>query len=379
MKSIIFIVSLFAFIVGCKPKSQKSDFDYESWQKVGIKYATTFAIWKKGKATMIELKEPYKNASSGFRYLILPEASCLDDFNIADFNNVFVGNLETFICTSTSHLANIEALNLIEGWVGFPQTSLVTSSVLREKIKEGKVKELSSEMSLNIESTIELKPNIIIGYTMSSNMATFEKLQSASIPYVLNADFLENHPLGRAEYIRFFGALFQKEALADSIFNEIERNYLAAMQKVEGLNRPLVISGNMYNGTWYAPGGESWVARFMHDAGAQYVWSEFQKTGSIEMDYETAFAGGYSANYWVGAASFESLEEVKNADTRYMNFQPFLKKKIYTYTLGKTPAGTFPYLEEGYLRADLVLLDMIAIFHPEAIPNHSFRYFRRLE
>lgn len=380
-KQLIFLPQLFLFtflFFSCQ-NSEKATWDEANWEVIPMEYASTFRILQQGELKIIELKEPYQESSTSFRYLVLPKGKNKADYVFWPVDAIVGPDIQKLVSTSTSHLASITALGRNHYLAGFPQLSIITNNDLRKRIEKNEIAELSAENSLDIEKTIMINPELVVTYSMTGNIANLQKLSQAGIPVVLNADFLETHPLGRAEYIRFFGVLLDEQEKADSIFFAIKENYERIAGSTKNLEGPSVISGVMYNGTWYAPGGNSWAAKFIADAGGNYTWSDNSRTGSLEMDFESAYASGKDADFWVGAASFESLTGIINAEPRYGMLAPVKNAKVFTYTKGRTPRGTFPYLEEGYLRADWVLADLKAIFHPNLMADHQYIYYEKLD
>jgi iron complex transport system substrate-binding protein len=176
------------------------------------------------------------------------------------------------------------------------------------------------------------------------------------------------------------GALFGKEKEADSVFLQIEKSYLQARAKVEGVtDKPTVISGTLYGSTWFLPGGGNHMARLFADAGLSYLWSHTQERGSLELGFEAVYQRAHEAHLWIGAASFDSLKAMEESDQRYTLFRAFKEGRIFTYTGRIGPTGGNEYLELGYLRPDIILNDLISIAHPGRAGAHELYFFRKLK
>jgi iron complex transport system substrate-binding protein len=251
---------------------------------------------------------------------------------------------------------------------------------MRERIDAGKVQELGKDSGINIELLTVLKPDVVMGYTMSSDYGQFKKIEDLGVPVIINAEYLEKHPLGRAEWIKFMAVFFGKERMADSVFHEIESNYLR-IQKIakETSSRPSVVSGIVYGDAWFLPGGQNYASKILQDAGCQYLWQSDSSHGYLELSFETVYDKAHDADLWIGVATFKSLQEINQADHRYKQFSAFKEKRVYTYDGKKGAKGGSEFLELGYLRPDIILKDLVVIAHPEALPGDTLYFHKRLE
>jgi len=179
--------------------------------------------------------------------------------------------------------------------------------------------------------------------------------------------------------IKFFGALYNKEKEADSIFSKIESEYISAKSLAsEAKNKPTVISGAMYKDVWYMPQGNSWGAQFIRDAYGDYLWIDSEGTGSLSLSLESVLDKGIEADVWIGPAQFNSLEELKEGSKAYTQFKAYKTGEVYSYSMKKGEKGGVIYYELAPNRPDLVLKDLIKILHPEMLPNHKFHFFDKL-
>ena len=210
-----------------------------------IRYAEGFKVTLVGKSKLVEVNYPYQNATSGFKYLLVPKSETIPAHD--DQTQVIFIPLETIVCTSTTHIPLLDYINETEKLIGFPTTDYISSEKMRKRIDEGKVKDLGVEKGMNIEMLYTLKPSIVMGYAMTKDLGQLKKVQELGIPVVINAEYLEKHPLGRAEWIKFMAIFFGKEKEADSVFAEIEKEYLTTQQLVSAAKtKPTVLSGIVY-------------------------------------------------------------------------------------------------------------------------------------
>lgn len=370
-KNLICLLFFLALITSCT-SSTKEENTEEGTQL--IKYSEKLSIQVYDNYTAIEVKHG-KSTDDTFTYILYPKDSQKPNIKADAY---ITTPIENIICFSTSHLPAITALGQAPQLIGFPDTQWIYDSSLQTLVKDGSIADIGQKNGVNIEKTLTLNPGLVMAYSKGSAFEQLKPLQQADIPVVVNLDYMETNPLGRAEWIKFTAAFFQKLDQADSIFQEIELNYQKLTTKTAGIqNKPTVMTGVMYGDTWYVPGGKSYAAAFIEDAGGKYLWSENNESGSLELSYESVLKKAEDADYWLGAANFKSYAELKDTDSRYSYFKAFREQKIYGYTKRVSESGANDFLESGFLRPDLILQDYINILHPEVL-NDSSTYFQPL-
>lgn len=284
------------------------------------------------------------------------------------------------VVTSTTHLTYLEMLGAEGSIVGFPNTQYISSPKIRNLVEQGKITDLGPSGSINLELLISLRPDLIFVFDMGTEAAALDKIEEAGIPVVYNADYLETSALGRAEWIKFFGGFFNKEALADSIFNGVRSRYDSLKTLAGSVSkRPTILSGTMYGGTWYLPGGQNWAAGLYKDAGGNYLWEGDPANGWLEISFESVFDKAREADFWIGTGSFNSLGEIAGQDKRYTGFGAYHRRNIYNYNKKIGPGGGYDFFESGYARPDIVLADLIKIMRPELLPGYETYYFQQLQ
>ena len=342
-----------------------------------IRYAKGFNVSAVGTSRLVEVTYPYKGATSGYKYLLVKKGTAVPKHD-ADVK-VILTPVERIVCTSTTHIPLLDYLNISDKLVGFPTTDYISSEKTRKLIDAGKVEELGAEKGMNIEKLAVLKPEIVMAYTMTADFGQLKKVEELGIPVIVNAEYLEEHPLGRAEWIRFMALFFDKEKEADAVFKMIESNYLDTKKLVSTVTKkPTVLSGVVYNDAWFMPGGMNYAAKLINDAGANYLWSSDSTKGFLQLSFEAVFQKAHAADLWIGVASFTSLKEMKNADERYTKFNPYQIRQVYTFNARKGPKGGSEFLELGYLRPDIILKDLVKIAHPELLPDYTLYFHKRL-
>lgn len=342
-------------------------------------YAAGFAVFQGKGYKVVEVRQAFPDKHSPFRYLVkeIPELK-LDE---TGFDAVISLPISKVVLTSTTQVPHLDYLGVSDLLMGFPNLDLISSPQTRKLIDAGKVTDLGSGAQANIEKIIELGPDWVMISTLGEDLKNLEILKSAKIPAILNGEYVEQHPLGRAEWIKFTGALLGKSEEAKTVFSQIQSDYNQASDLVKKLpeKKPKVMAGVMYKDIWYVPGADSWGARLLEAAGGDYLFKDQKGTGSAQLSYEYVLEKALQADFWMGAADFKTLEEMENADPRYKHFDAFKQGDVYTYTQKKGATGGLEYFELGYLRPDLILLDLIKILHPDLLPEYSLYFYTKLD
>ena len=374
LASYSFFLLLFIFSFSCKKEILKETAVPIS--KSIIKYAKGFDIVTKNGLKKLIIKTGYQNTTTVFEYLILNKTAKKATLN----NQTIKVPIKEIVVTSTTHIPMVELLNEESSIVGFPHATYVSSEKTRTLIDAGKIKEIGKESSLNTEILLELQPELVVGYSITSADKSLTTIQKAGISVIYNGDWLEETPLGRAEWIKFFGVLYNKEKQADSIFNAIETNYLKAKKiALKATIKPTILSGAiMSKDIWNLPAGESFVAQFLKDANLNYLWKDSKGKGSLSLSFESVFDTGRNADYWIAPGYFSSKEQLLQSNQIYAEFTAFKNDRIYTPSSKKGKTGGVIYYELAPTRPDLVLKDIIKITNPDLLPNYELTFFEKM-
>ncbi len=359
-KYVFFIkISLFLFLCSCKfDKKQNTDFQFV---KKPLKYAKGFEIYKNKTQTKIVIKQAYQNDSKGLSYVI---------------NKVY----KRIIPFSTTHIAMLELLNSQQNIVAFPNPKYISSVKTRKLIDANVIKDVGNPINLNTELILELKPDMIIGFGVNGGNKALDLLNKNGIPVIYNSDWLENTPLGRAEWIKFFGVLVGKERQADSIFNRIEIRYnRAKLIAQKAKNKPSILAGNNTNsGGWLLPAGESYIGQLFKDANTNYLWSNTKGNGSINTSFELVLDKAQNADFWITTSFYEFKNQLVNQNKLIDKFDFFKKNAIYLANK-KGVTGGLLFYESAIVFPDLLLKDIIKITHPELLKNYNLNFFSKVK
>lgn len=368
------ITLLFLFNFSCKKKVINGDKNTEPIS--AIKYAKGFDILNDNGIKKLIIKAAYQNSNEVFEYEIYNKNSTTKN----KYLNINVP-IKKIVVTSTTHIPMVELLNEENSIIGFPYSKYISSEKTRTLIDKGNISEIGKESSLNTEILLDLQPELVVGYSVSSADKSLSTIQKAGINVIYNGDWLEETPLGRAEWIKFFGILFDKEKQADSIFNIIEANYLDAKNiALKAPKRPTILSGAiMSKDIWNLPAGKSFVAQFLKDANLNYLWKNSKGKGSLSLSFESVFEKAKNANFWITPGYFSSKEQLLQSNQIYAEFNAFKNNNIYTPSNKKGKTGGVIYYELASTRPDLVLKDIIKITNPDLLPSYKLTFFEKMK
>ncbi|GGK51083.1 MULTISPECIES: ABC transporter substrate-binding protein [Flavobacteriaceae] len=368
-KTTFFIVSTIFILISCNSDTSKKT--GEKKEVSNIKYAKGFDIIKTGNETKLIIKTPYPDAKEETVYTIVSEKS--------NKKNTIQVPLNSIVVTSSTHVPALELLGVENKLVGFPNTDFISSIKTRKLIDKNLVKELGHPEQINTETLLDLDPDLVMGFAINSNNKMFSNIEKLGIQVVFNGDWLEETPIGRAEWIKFYGVLFDKEKESDSIFNKIKNNYLDAKAiALKSKNKPSIVCGGLYRDVWYLPAGESFEATFLKDANINYLWKDSKGQGSLSLNIENVFEKGKDADIWTSPGFYETLEDLEKANLVASKMKAFKNKSIYSYNNTKGEKGGIWYFELSPIRPDLVLKDLIKIAHPNLLPDYEFTFYKKL-
>jgi len=376
------IFSIFIIISGCnkRQKNQPTVFP-QTATVIKSEYAKGFELTDFDLYKVLTIKSPWPNSEKTYNYALIEKSKLSTiTLNKDEFDGIITIPVEKIVVTSTTHIPALELLQVEKTLVGFPQTDFVSSEKIRQLIDNGNVRELGKNESINTEVLLETKPELVVGFGIDGNNKAFETIKNSGIPVIYNGDWVENSPLAKAEWIKFFGYLFNKEKVADSIFNSIKKNYSEAKTLAQNVkNKPTILSGAMYKDIWYLPSGTSTEAQLLKDANTNYLWQDTKGSGSLQLSFESVFEKAKNADIWLSPSNYSSLETLKNANIHNTMFKAFQNKTIYSFTNTTGKTGGILYFELGMTRPDLVLKDLIKICHPELLEDYKPFFFKPLE
>lgn len=280
------------------------------------------------------------------------------------------------VCMSSSYIAMLDALGQVNRIVAVSGIDYVSNPyILAHK---DSIKDMGPEM--NYELLLGLKPDIVLLYGIGdAQTAITDKLKELSIPYIYMGEYLEESPLGKAEWMVVLSELTDSREKGIEIFSEIPKRYLSLKALTESVGQcPTVMFNMPWNDSWVMPSTKSYMAQLVADAGAEYIYKENSSNSSTPIGLETAYELIQKADYWINVGSATSLDELKTVNPKFADAKAVRERTVYNNNLRLTPTGGNDYWESAVVRPDMVLRDLIHIFHPELVPD-SLYYYRHLE
>ena len=355
-----------------KPNTEPTKITSSDYQ---VRYAKGFDIQYFDEYKKLIVKSPFPGAESDHEYILRHSGAQSDPGP----NSIAIP-VQKLIATSTTHVPMLEILGAEERLVGFPNTNFITSQKTRIRVEEGKLTDIGTDMNLNAEMVIALKPDALVAFALDGSDKAFSTIRKNEIPILFNGDWLEETPLGRAEWIKFFGALLDLDREADSIFKVIEEEYLEARKIAEQASQtPSVMSGVLFKDQWNLPAGESFTAKLYEDANTNYLWKDSQGQGSLVLNFESVLETARQADLWIGAGIYTSREDLLSANGHYAEFDAFKNNSVFTFSKRKGPAGGIVYFELAPIQPHVVLKDLVKAAHPELLPDYEPFFLERLD
>lgn len=339
-----------------------------------IRYERTYKV--------VDVLTPWRGARSPLRYVLVQCGTTRPELT-GDLAGAQVIEIpvRTVSIMSTVMAPAFDALGAADRIVSVDNTDFYSTPSVVERIAAGKIIATGENDSANLERLIALKPSAVVTYGVSDASADgIDRLRKAGLPVILEAAYMEGTPLGRAEWIKFYGALTNQEATAEALYRTWSGDYRALAAKVANpARRPSVISGSMFRGTWFMPGGQSFAAQYIRDAGGSYAWSDDRTTGGIPLDFEAVLDKAWEASVWINAGFlWSSMRDAYRDDSRYARLIAAKSGNVWGNDRRTNANGGSDYFETATLRPDLLLADLVSIIHPEVLPDHQPIWYRRI-
>ncbi len=359
-------------------QSYDPDRDYFP-NKAKVVDATGFTIAYHKHYKVLSVTRPWKDAQVAFRYVLVQcSAPIPTGFKPEEIVQIPVRKV---VSLSTTHLTALDELGLIDRLVGVSDTQLITLPTVIDRIQSQQLKSVGRDNGTSIEKILDLSPDLVLSYgTGNAQTDNYPKLVEAGMKVGLVSEYMENTPLGRAEWIKFIAAFFNREAEAEGFYSKVSTEYRAIVAQVAQVKqKPIVFAGLENKGTWYVPGGGSYAAAFVRDAGGEYLWQDDRSTGSLTPSFELVYDRARNANFWINSSqTWKSVNDVKSADARFGDLTAVKRGNLYNPTAKLNAQGANDYWQTGTSNPHLILADLVKILHPELRPNHQFVYYQKL-
>ena len=342
----------------------------------GNKYALGFMINRISSGFELTLMDPWNRGNVFEKYLV-SDGDSVPGKEESGFR-LIRPPFNRWAVSSTTHIGFMNALGESQKIVGSTSPDRIYDSETHERFKDGEISKIGSDMEFNFESVLGIKPDIILQTAFEGQQQRDNRLLATGMNFVYILEWLEPHPLGRAEWIKVFGLLTGKQEEAESIFGKVSDNYYRLREDVSAKgSKPLVMIGNNFNGTWYMPGGGNYMCRFLEDAGFSYPYFDNEKRGSLALNFENVLKEFRTADIWLNVSA-SNLDALLQEDSRYSLFKPYASGKVYSVS-GRVNSGLGnDYWESGVVYPDRILEDLVSISNPDILPDHKLMYYKNL-
>lgn len=349
--------------------------------QVTIHHARGFSIRYVNNYKILSIISPFEQTSDTVQYALVqrgtPHPKGYTPGQIIEIP------LRSLVAMSSMHVGLIDFLEADELLVGLGNLKYVSAPKVIERIKAGKIKEVGQGQTINEEQLITMHPDLLMAMgSPVARMDRYRTLRDAGVPVLINSEWVETTPLGRAEWVKLMAALTNKETLVNKKFAEVEKEYnrLSALTRTVAM-KPSILSGMNSKDAWFVPDGDSYMTRFFLDAGGRYHWSDRKATGSLPLNFETVYPVALDADIWlnVGISDVNSKQDILAKDARYADFKAFKLGQVFNYGKRINSRGSNDFWESGAVNPHLVLADLIKIVHPDLLPKHELVYYKQLK
>ena len=374
----LFLTTIVVLLAACRGGQTSSV------QAVGdtlaFKYATQLTVVRYDGYTVATLKNPWKEGMTLHQYLLVPTSAAADSslFTLhSSLPNATVIRtpLSRSMIFSTVHCAMLMDFGKQDCIAGVADLKYIKIPWIQQQVQQGKITDVGDGLSPVVEKIIDQRPDALF-LSPFENSGGYGKLEDIDIPIVECAEYMESTPLGRAEWLRFYGLLFGCEQKADSLFDAIDKNYNQLKTLVTQKNRPSVLLDNVTGSVWYVPGGKSTIGQMIQDAGGSYPWAADEHSGSVSLPFENVLEKAGETDVWLFRYSSDhdiTYDELRSEHHGYNQFKAFREKNVYGCNVELSP-----FYEETPFRPDWLLNDFIRILHPELEGLAPLRYYKKL-
>lgn len=335
-------------------------------------YAEGFAVLKAGeRSSIVSIKDPWQGAQGVVMNLFLERGGEKPPKGFE--GTVVTAPLRRVVCMSSSYVAFIDALGETDAVVGVSGARFIYN-------KRVQAEDVGYDAAMNYEKMVALNPDLVLIYGVAGeNTQITGKLRELGIPYIYIGEYVERLPLGRAEWLVMFGEFFNRRGEASAKFGEVRDNYLRTAKRVSEVEqRPKVMFNAPYRDVWYVPAAGSYMARLVEDAGG--AWHAPEGSGeTATMSGEEVYVMAGDADVWLNPGQAVSMADVMRENPRFMLSRPVQRGEVYNNNARATEGGGSDFWESGVVYPDIILRDMVKIFHPEELPAHELYYYRKLQ
>ena len=374
-------------LVACKQRTIENRLQTtDSAEAMSLDYAQGFQVRTlENGVKLVDVADPQTDEDKmpvSYHFALVPrqtvnsQLSTVNDQIPEGYTKVEVPVERTLVMTMLQ-LSNFTALGALDVVKGITGTKNLFNEDIHQRVADGRIVKIGMEGNFDTEQILAANPEVI--FISPFKRGGYDAIKETGVTLIPHLGYKEPHPLGQAEWIKYVGLFIGKEKEADALFDRIKKRYLALAEKVkkETTDCPTVFSGEMHGGNWFAVGGKNHLAQLFRDAGAEYILKD-DNTGGVPIEYEQMYATAANADYWRILNSYPgdfSYEALKSSEPRNELFKAFKEKHVIYCNMKQTP-----YYESSPVEPDVLLADLVAIFHPELMDEgYQPRYYQLLK
>ncbi|MDR2954850.1 MAG: ABC transporter substrate-binding protein [Prevotella sp.] len=374
LSNITLLFSIILILAGCNKRKPAGQDNTKPQTEYTVYYAKGFQVKKYDEYTTISVRDPWDTTRMLQTYVLVAKNKNLPA-NLPKGTLVRTP-LETVVTYNTIHCSTLKELASVDIIKGVCEPQYVKTEEVIAGVKAGSIIDLGMASNPDVEKIIMLSPDAIL--TSPIKGLAYGSITNAKIPIIETPDYTEPHPLGRAEWIRFYSLFIDKEQLADSLFNITVTNYNNIKKLASDVSkRPTVFMDMRYMGSWNMPGGGSYLANMLADGGGSYLWADDNTTTFLPLSFEAVLDRAGEADVWLiryfspDDITYNSLEKEYKP---YSYFRAFKEKNIYGCN---TSYSTF--YADLPIHPDYILKDFVKVFHPDLFPDYQLKYYKALK
>lgn len=332
---------------------------------------------KSHRSSIINVFNPWQGADSVVTKLFISR-----DGEIAPegFDGCVIdGDARRIVAMSSTDIAMLDAIGAVDRVVGVSGLEYISNP----HISAGRdtIGDVGFDGSVNYELIVSLNPDLVLLYGINGASSMERKLEELGIPYLYIGDYLEESPLGKAEWMVVLGELTGLRDKAADGFIAIRQRYEVVKALIPDtiVSRPLVMLNAPYGDSWFLPPSGSYMVRLISDAGGDYVFKRNISGSSVAVDIEEAYMLASQADVWLNAGDMAGLQQLSRQLPKFADIKSVGDGKVFSNDRRRTPSGGNDFFEGGVVNPDVVLLDLVKILHPGLIQESDLYYYRQLQ
>jgi iron complex transport system substrate-binding protein len=367
----ILSIILFSACTGKNSNQQKA----QSLDSVTLSYAKGFSIRVFPEYKEVIVYSPWVKGSVYAKYFLVDNEKVI----VPTGGTKVIVPISSIAATSVTHFEFLKLLGELQTVNAVCSPNIIYNQEIRKRIAEGKITDLGDPFNINVEKTLQLKPNALMMSGYNQNDPFAQRVAQAGVPVIFNNEWMETSLLARAEWIKFVAAFYGKSSMADSIFSVIAERYNDIKRKALSVkNKPQIMAGSNFRGTWYMPSGRNYMGQLFIDAGARYYYANDTTAGSLPLNIETVLKNFSETDIWLNC-NYKTMGELRKADSKNSLFRPVKLGQVYSFNKKLLPSTANDFWESAVARPDLLLSDVISILHPEILPGYETVYAEKLK